>query len=68
MADRLLDRVVPVRADLALVEALDRARTLRAPEGVTLTRADVIRSLLWEGLRRIGAVVEAPPIRPDGTL
>lgn len=58
-----LDRVVPVRADSALLEALDRALVLRtdAAPGVRLTRADVIRSILWDGLRALGI---EPPAQP----
>jgi hypothetical protein len=49
-----LDKVLFVRADQELLNRLDglrRRRSERAP-GVVISRADVVRSLLWEGLVR----------------
>lgn len=52
----------PVRVEPALMDAVDRAIAARiaAQPGVSLSRSDVIRSLLWEALERAGfATVEA---------
>jgi hypothetical protein len=49
-----LDKVLFVRADQALLDKLESMREQRISmsPGVTLSRADVARALLWEGIRR----------------
>lgn len=54
MSTDACNAVVPVRAPAKLLEALDaevKAQRQRKP-GQRITRADVVRSLLWEGLDR----------------
>lgn len=50
------DKIVPVRADDALLAALDRAlaKARAARPGVRLTLADVVRTYLWDGAKRDG--------------
>lgn len=50
----LLDRVLFVRCDQRLVEALERLRAQRLKErpGSRISTAEVVRELLWEGILR----------------
>ena len=51
-----LDKVLFVRADRPLLDALDelaKARSEQMP-GASLSRSDVARMLLWEGIRSAG--------------
>lgn len=49
-----LDKVLFVRTDQALLDALEELRAQRSQEsrGVVVSKADVARALLWEGIER----------------
>lgn len=49
-----LDKVLFVRTDQALLDALEKLRAQRseATRGIVVSKADVARALLWEGIER----------------
>lgn len=53
-----LDRRLPLRADEALLAALDRAAVLMTEPGAAPDRSRATRVLLWRALRQIG--IEPP--------